>query len=81
MLLSGITMPGSIFDNAMEIVDVSANVSGIDFILPPGGWISGRVVDMNGNGLADISLDACLDEWCNGSRSELDGSYTISGLP
>jgi hypothetical protein len=72
---------GSIFDNAMEIVDVSANVSGIDFILPPGGWISGRVVDMNGNGLADISLDACLDEWCNGSRSELDGSYTISGLP
>ncbi len=59
--------------------------SNVNFILEPGGSISGRVI-------ADASLDIIPDlhifatdygtnEWIAGTSTRADGTYTLSGLP
>jgi len=62
-------------------------VSNISFRLPPGGRISGRVLDMNGMPLADVTVSChdSLDFYGGGpvrdGTSGSCGAYTIVGVP
>jgi protocatechuate 3,4-dioxygenase beta subunit len=56
----------------------------IDFTLPTGGSISGRVTDESGNPIEGAPVDAMLFEGCcafSVATTDSDGTYTIAGLP
>jgi uncharacterized membrane protein/protocatechuate 3,4-dioxygenase beta subunit len=65
-------------------VMVGQTITGINFSLQEGGILSGRVTSENGQPLEGVCVDAF--DLCNGNRlggaqTNLDGSYTIEGLP
>jgi protocatechuate 3,4-dioxygenase beta subunit len=74
------------YDNANEVpVLAGQTTSGIDAVLPKGGWISGRVTDGNGNGLNDVTLrliNAATNKYQgaigHGATTDVDGYYTIN---
>ena len=75
------------WDEATEVVvHSSETTTGIDFILEPGGTISGWVRDANGDPISDeIHVAACgyNDDsrcWWSMDQSDVDGSFTISGM-
>ncbi|RLI02184.1 hypothetical protein DRO31_04710 [Candidatus Bathyarchaeota archaeon] len=66
-------------------VDLNQKVTGIDFYLNPGGSISGTVSDQN-SGAPIGGITVCAEDLLSGqclrsSKTEIDGSYTISSLP
>ena len=65
-------------------VYIGENTSGIDFSLAPGGMVSGKVVDSNGVGIADIGIFAftgCSGNVLTSSVTDATGAYTLMGLP
>lgn len=69
-----------------DIVQVTApdiTTSGINVVLAEGGSVSGTVTDKSGHGLADIFVYAYADSSSplGYGYTDLDGKYTIFGLP
>ncbi|MCD6305890.1 MAG: carboxypeptidase regulatory-like domain-containing protein [Deltaproteobacteria bacterium] len=68
---------------------VTATVGGpagnIDFALAPGGSVSGKVTDADGNGIANVHMaahsQACGGNWLGGTETDQNGDYRIAGLP
>lgn len=73
-------------DKESERVDLLAEgdtVSGVDFVLVTGGFISGNVADGR-NGIAGVEVSAFdfdNDLWISSGTTDGSGSYTINGLP
>ena len=67
-------------------VNAGESATGIDFVLEPGGTISGWVRDANGDPITDeIHVAACdyNDDdrcWWSFDQSDVDGSFTIPGM-
>lgn len=57
----------------------------IDFTLDAGGTITGQVTDMDGNGLANVEInsyqDLCYKNYFRWTQTDVDGNYTIMGIP
>jgi len=57
----------------------------IDFALGPGGSVSGKVTDADGNGIANLHMaahsQACGGNWLGGTETDQNGDYRIAGLP
>ena len=64
-------------------VTASSDTPNINFTLEPGGTISGRLTDGQGNPLANVSVDCERIDGpgAGGATSNADGNYTIDGLP
>lgn len=57
--------------------------SGIDFVLSPGGAVSGRVTDSSGQPIEGLGIHATAytgDEWFGEAETQADGTYTLIGL-
>jgi uncharacterized repeat protein (TIGR01451 family) len=73
-----------IYDQAQTVsVTAGQTRSGINFSLEQGGTISGAVTDEQGNPLSGISVqcDSIDQSYGNGSETDTNGLYTITGLP
>jgi hypothetical protein len=75
------------WDEATAVtVNPGESTTGIDFILEPGGTISGWVRDANGDPITDeIHVAACDYNdssrcWWSFEQSDVDGSFTIPGM-
>lgn len=76
----------TLYSDAVTVtVNAGEDTPGIDFILAPGGMISGTVTDSNGTGIADIVIYAYMDTFppylINSAYTDSSGAYTIMGLP
>jgi parallel beta-helix repeat protein len=60
-------------------LELGTNTGGIDFILAPGGTISGHGTDMAGNPLENMSVD--LEQGWYGACTDVNGFYIIDGVP
>ena len=72
------------WDLANRVTVTAGNTTpNINFTLGSGGSISGTVIDGNGNPVPNVSIWAETFVCCNGGNgamTELDGTYTVSGL-
>ncbi len=66
----------------VTVAENNLNVSGVNFTLTQGGSITGRVYDNQGNPLAnaDVWADNWDGGWAGGTRTDVNGNYTIQGL-
>lgn len=72
--------------DAATLVEVPPDAMGIDVALPLGFRISGSVTGPSGEVLRDVSVSACSDDpesyfGCGGTRTGVDGTYVVKGLP
>ncbi|MGA2285072.1 MAG: carboxypeptidase regulatory-like domain-containing protein [Dehalococcoidia bacterium] len=70
-------------DADLVAVAEGQDVSSIDFVLGPGGSISGTVTDDHGAPIQDAEVTACPAAegfYCGSATSAADGTYTITGL-
>ncbi|MDJ0770864.1 MAG: carboxypeptidase regulatory-like domain-containing protein [Ilumatobacter sp.] len=79
---------GEYFDDASDeatatpvAVTAGSTITGIDAELQLGGAISGNVTGPLGAPVANADVTACGSSSCWTSRTNLDGNYTITGLP
>ncbi|MBN2020512.1 MAG: carboxypeptidase regulatory-like domain-containing protein [Sedimentisphaerales bacterium] len=61
----------------------TATVTGIDFVLSPGGAVSGTVTDSIGQPIEGVEIEAMdysNENWFGEAETDADGSYTLRGL-
>ena len=69
------------WDDVDLVVITDANVAGIDFAMSTGAAISGTVTDSDGQGVADVWVDAWSpDGFWGGASTDESGNFTINGL-
>ena len=73
-------------DGAQQVdVPVDGAIDNIDFQLDSGGSLSGRVLDENPAPIEGLWMHvftaACGGTWLGGANTDLNGDFTISGLP
>ena len=66
-------------------VPLGASTGSIDFQLLPGATVTGRILDAAGNPIENVHVYAidntCDGAWLSGTNSDVDGYYTLGGLP
>jgi len=68
---------------AAPVAATSTNPGGINFVLPTGFRVSGKITDATNAGVPNIAVGICTDDpgFCGGSvETASDGSFTIHGV-
>jgi len=71
--------------NADYITVIAGADTTVNFVLDPGGSVSGSVLDTSDNSIPGLWVhtfdDKCGGTWLGGARTDSDGDYTILGMP